>query len=364
MAYKNLTDSEIQEIAAAYYDERKDHAHAQVTPRHVLVGGQPGAGKSAAAAPIRAELAKQGGYIHVDADRMRERIPTAGTKPTSQETQQDAGKLVSRLRELAIEGKRNIVEEGTFASLSAAFIADKQQRGYAVELVAVATPREQSLLGIHERFELQHAHGAPNPRFVPAEYHDTAMLGFEKTLATHAATLDRVRVIDRAGATLYDSASGKGNALEALAEGQRMTDAKLAGTLKAWQDIDAAAQGRNAPADYLAAIREHQERVDEMQKSRIHDFSMSQLDANTKTLAADPRFAAHTGDELLKAGYFRGFHEKAGEFKGRAPDFQTYDGFVADKANLAQLPAVADLRGMAFERERPQHARDIDGQSL
>lgn len=268
------------------------------------------------------------------------------------------------MRELTIAGKRNIVEEGTFASLSGAFIADKQRRGYSVELVAVATPREQSLLGIHERYELQHAHGAPNPRFVPADYHDTAMQGFEKTLATHAAAFDRVRVIDRAGATLYDSASGKGNALEALAEGQRMTDSKLAGTLKAWQDIGAAAQGRNAPADYLAAISQHQERIEGMQKSRIHEHSMSQLDTNAKTLAADPRFAAHTGDELLKAGYFRGFHEKAGEFKGRAPDYSTYDGFVSDKANLAQLPDVSDLRGMTFERERQQHARDVDGHSL
>ncbi len=63
---------------------------------------------------VKAELTMQGGCVHVDADRMRERIRVGDSKPTSEQTQADAGRLVAVLRDQAIQGCRNIVEEGTF----------------------------------------------------------------------------------------------------------------------------------------------------------------------------------------------------------------------------------------------------------
>ena len=72
--YKPLTDNEVRETASAYYAERQAKSLPQEQPAIVLVGGQPGAGKSAASSIVKAELAMQGGYVHVDADRMRERI--------------------------------------------------------------------------------------------------------------------------------------------------------------------------------------------------------------------------------------------------------------------------------------------------
>jgi adenylylsulfate kinase-like enzyme len=115
--YKNLTDAEIQAISAKYFAKREEKSTAQKQPVIVFVGAQPGAGKSAAAERVRRELVKHGGYIHVDADRMREEIPINGGKPTSQETQADAGKLANAVRALAIKGRRNIIEEGTLRGL-------------------------------------------------------------------------------------------------------------------------------------------------------------------------------------------------------------------------------------------------------
>lgn len=226
--YKPLTDNEVRETAGAYYAERQAKSLPQEQPAIVLVGGQPGAGKSAASSMVKAELAMQGGYVHVDADRMRERIRVGDSKPTSEQTQADAGRLVATLRDQAIQGRRNIVEEGTFRSPDGAgkFVQGLQERGYKVELFAVATTREESLLGIYQRHELQHAAGGANPRFVSEKYHDEAMQGFESTLARTAAQLDRVRVADRSGAVLYDSAiqtNKQPNALEALAASSATT---------------------------------------------------------------------------------------------------------------------------------------------
>ncbi len=86
---------------------------------------------------------------------------------------------------------------------------------------------------------------------------------------------------------------------------------------------------------------------------------MNRLDANAATLARDARYAHHTGGELAKAAYFRGFHEKASEFKGIAPDFVKYDATAADRQTLRQFPDVSDLDGRAMPKQ-PAH----DGNSL
>src|SRR6218665_1933469 len=102
--YKPLTDKEIRDTAGAHYAERQAKSLPQEQPAIVLVGGQPGAGKSAASSMVKAEQ--------------------------------------------AIQGRRNIVEEGTFRSPDGAgkFVQGLQERGYKVELFAMATSREESLL--------------------------------------------------------------------------------------------------------------------------------------------------------------------------------------------------------------------------
>ena len=361
-AYKPLTDEQVKAIALDYYVKRAGKTTAQDEPRMVLVGGQPGAGKSQASMLAKSELREQGGYIHIDADRMRERIPLGNSKPTSQETQADAGKLVQALRELAVANRRNILEEGTYKEPEGAerFVAGKREQGYNIEMLAVATPREQSLLGIYIRHELQHQAKADNPRMVAETYHDDAMRGFENTLTKAGVVLDRTRVIDRGGNVLFDSqAQGRGNVLEALAEGRKLTDDKLKETADVWAETREMAAQRQAPPSYQATLQGHHKRIEEMQKERIHGHAMNQLDANAATLARDAKYAQHTGDELAKAAYFRGFYEKASEFKGIAPDFAKFDATAADRQTLRQFPDVSDLDGRAMPKQRAH-----DGNSL
>lgn len=361
-AYIELSAARAHQIGTDYFREREARALPAEQPTVVLVGGQPGAGKSAAAAQVRKDLKSSNGYVHVDADRMRERLPLPrGSHPTSEETQNDARRLVQILRTHAIDQRLNIIEEGTYRDANAVqkFVSDRNADGYKVEMMAVATPREESLLGVYQRYETQHLLDAPNPRFVPEKYHDEAYAGFEDTIAK--VQFDRVRVTNRAGDVLFDSRNNQGSALEALAEGRKLTDAKLASIGRAWLSVDELAKARNAPAAYLESVSRHSTRIQDMQSERIHSHAMKTLSANGQVLRGDPRYQQHTNQELVKAAYFRGFHEKACEFKRSQPDFVKYDTTVASRSALAQLPDVKDLAGKTIERTR---TKDNDGLSL
>ncbi len=186
-----------------------------------------------------------------------------------------------------------------------------QERGYKVELFAVATPREESLLGIYQRHEMQHAAGGANPRFVSEKYHDEAMQGFESTLDRAAAQLDRVRVADRSGTVLYDSVI-QGN------------------------------QHRNAPGPYLEAVISHARRLKDMRNERFgsrgadkDDFSQlspseqSVLD-NSRVLLKSQGFSPQSSDAILKEldaklRLERQKKNRDGGDPGKSPALRVYD---------------------------------------
>ena len=259
-AYKPLSDDEVRQIAGDYYADRVRKTVALDKPCFVLVGAQPGAGKTAAGKMIRAELREEGGFIHIDADRMRESIPLRGTRPTSEQTQRDAGRLVQELRRVTLAGRRNALEEGTFRDPDGALsvIKARKAQGYRVELVAVATPRAESVLGIYQRYETQHLAGSLNPRFVQEAYHDAAMQGFGKTFQAVENVVDRVRVVTRSGELLHDSARDKNphpSAYAALRAGQELTPHRREMVQNGWSVVAELARARGADAAYLEAVR-------------------------------------------------------------------------------------------------------------
>ncbi|MCB1996670.1 MAG: zeta toxin family protein [Rhodoferax sp.] len=251
-------------ITSSYFAQRAARSSAQDQPRVVLVGGQPGAGKSAGGELVRDELKAQGGFVHVDADRMRERIPLGTARLPSSETQADAGRLANALRLMAIEARRNIVEEGTFRNPQSVqrFVDRLQEQGYKVEMVVVATSREESLLGIYQRHERQHQVGNPNPRFVTEDYHDAAMQGFSATVSQLAHQLDRLRIINRGGQLLYDSQrQPRDDATMALQAAREIPAERRTMLADGWAAVAAAARERGANPQYLDAIGGHARRV-------------------------------------------------------------------------------------------------------
>ena len=270
-AYINLTNEKVVDIANEFYGERESKTLPQNKPILVIVAAQPGAGKSAAARLAKLEAKQNGGYIHVDADVMRGKIPLDdGVNPPSEQTQQDAGALANTVRNLAIEGRRNIIEEGTFR-LPNAFrntIDRMHKLGYRVELLAVATSREESQLGIFQRYEDQCASPTTkNPRFVRSEYHNSAMDGFTANIEQDGALFDRARVITRNGQILFDSNSkenAQNSVYEALIAGRKMPREKIIDIANAWENVKAQAVSRNAPKDYLDEIDKHAKHINDL----------------------------------------------------------------------------------------------------
>lgn len=78
--YQSISDEDISVIANKFYDEKQHLTEFQEKPKAIFVAGQPGAGKTKAANLVKAELKELGGYLPVDADRMREELPTGGDR--------------------------------------------------------------------------------------------------------------------------------------------------------------------------------------------------------------------------------------------------------------------------------------------
>ena len=368
--YKSLELSEVKDISEDYYQSRSRKTEPQDNPTIVLVGAQPGAGKTNIAISMRNELSAQGGFIHVDADRMREKIYLGDSNPTSAQTQADAGKLVASLRSMAIDNKRNILEEGTFRNSESVdkFINDRHKDGYKVELAGVATSRVESVLGIYQRYELQHLPQDANPRFVPIKYHDEAMEGFDKTVATLSEKFDRVRIFQRSGDVLYDSQSNNNKyatPLEAIYEGRKVDDRRLKAISDSWERVEFLAEERKAPAAYKREIEGHKKDVADIIQSRLHEHSMKNVDKHLRVLVQDKRFDNQNDKDLLRAAYFRGMHEKSAEFKGEPTRFQVYDSAMA--AKQLDLPHVVDLLDHKVDRNEGKsipRSQDEPGHSL
>lgn len=348
MQYKPLPDEKIRGIAQQEFTRQSKTAHSVELPKYVAIAGQAGAGKTAASQMVRDELKGKGGSIHLDTDIMRETLPLYGKKPPAEETQRDAGKIVDELRSLAIEKNLNIVEESTFRDSKwvSSLIEERKAQGYEVELMAVATPPQQSLVSVYVRHEAEHKAGIENPRLVPESFHKVSVDGFKETVKDNADKFNRVRVTTRSGEILFDSEKPTihKTAIEAVEKGQKPTDQHLIAISKAWHHaLDGAAQ-RGANPNYVKAIEQHMNDIEDQKKERIHEHALTNVSKNLEVLSKDSRFQSHTSDELLKVAYFRGFHEKANEFKGLEPNYQTFDATMSDRDIVKNhLPEVEGL---------------------
>ncbi|PJK09058.1 hypothetical protein CO610_04270 [Lysobacteraceae bacterium NML95-0200] len=272
-------------------------------PLLLLVAGQPGAGKTGLAETNKQYLRAHGGYIHLDADRLRELLPgyaalaAAHGEAASEITQAAAGACVTRLRQYAVETRRNILEEGTLragADTFTRYIQRMQEVGYLVELRVLAVSPEESLLGIYKRYEGQIAAHSPAPRFVPEDYHRSTTHALAQTIAALEKQADKVLVFDRRGHVLHQHLRGDGDsgASAILCAAQQDNNAQSKAALAlGWDAIFKTAHARNAKPDYLQRIALHQARLHaamraDMEASKIYDDKLPGAQAFSQKLAA------------------------------------------------------------------------------
>ena len=187
---------------------------ASLTPKVVIVAGQPGAGKSALIEFSKLEFASQTAAV-INGDEYRDFHPQSedilllDDKLFAERTDPDVREWTRRLFDSAIINRRNIIFEGTMRQRKPIMdtITRLKQSGYAVEILAIAVKKEFSELGIIERYEDQKRTRGGTGRWTPPSSHDEAYVNMPNTLARIEAALpvDRVRVLTRSLECLYDN---------------------------------------------------------------------------------------------------------------------------------------------------------------
>lgn len=240
-------------------------------PRLILIGGQPGAGKTAVLTASHHELAQSGPTIRIVGDDLRSYHPQflafqrQDPETASQFTQGDAGRWTEKLLSVAAERQVNIVFETTMRTPEnvARVIEVARHAGYAVEVRAVAVNPRVSWQANHYRFE-EMLHAGLAARIPPQHVHDAAIDGLRVSLDKIESEhlVDRVQLRTRGGSVIYDNErrddqwthrpSGR-LALE-REQSRPMTQVELQRFADDWNHVLARMEARSVSKDRIVAV--------------------------------------------------------------------------------------------------------------
>lgn len=241
-------------------------------PRMILLGGQPGAGKTAVLIASHAELDQTGPTIRIVGDDLRSYHPQfrafqqQDPETASQFTQLDAGRWTEKLLAAAVDRKVNIVFETTMRTPEnvARVIGMARAGGYDIEARAVAVNPRLSWQGNHYRFE-ERLHAGDAARFPPQHVHDAAVTGLRVSLEKIETEnlADRVQLRTRGGTVLYDNERGpdgwsRPRQVRAALEREHarpMTRGELQRFADDWSHVLGRMEDRRAHEDRIAAVR-------------------------------------------------------------------------------------------------------------
>lgn len=241
-------------------------------PRLILLGGQPGAGKTAVLIASHAELDRSGPTIRIVGDDLRSYHPNflafqrQDPETASQFTQADAGRWTEKLLAAATERNVNIVFETTMRTPEnvARVVGIARAAGYKVDARAVAVNPRLSWQGNHYRFE-EMLRAGDAARIPPQHVHDAAVTGLRVSLEKLESEnlVDRVELRTRGGTILYHNErtesgwSQPPHARLALEREQSrpMTTGELQLFADNWNHVLARMEERRVPDDRIAAVR-------------------------------------------------------------------------------------------------------------
>ena len=184
-------------------------------PKLILLGGQPGSGKTRSLVPdAEGDLAESGRPMLIDADQLRENHTgwkeaiLADDVTAAEKTHPDARKWVRKACALAIETRCNVILDGTMASQESIAQVVKQfdDAGYEIDARILAIDGSTSWLGVLYRYE-QKKSKRQDARMTPRTVHDHAVDGILETLAVieKDGRVGRIKIVARGGEVLYDS---------------------------------------------------------------------------------------------------------------------------------------------------------------
>lgn len=215
------------------------------TPVTVLLGGQPGAGKSRSG--LLAQKMHAGAHlVAVIGDDVRPAHPDYDQAVTEDPlnmphiTAEASGRWIARSVDHVREQGRSLLLEGTWRSPETVLGGAKSSKrvGHLVHAVLVGVPAEMSRLGSLERYYRDRDAGF-DARWTPPSAHNAAVSGLPATIATltESDDVDRFSIVARDGQILYDDENNSRGSAAAMAAFETVQNRPLsAEELAVWNE--------------------------------------------------------------------------------------------------------------------------------
>jgi predicted ABC-type ATPase len=209
-----LSPGEHERVYAEIRDRYLPKSQPQDQPVAIITGGQPGSGKSRITSEAMAELAARGGYVLVDADKLRRFHPgfddlmREDDRTAANLTHPDCGAWASSLRHEGMASGRNLIIDQTTRDPESLERISGQLRdsGYRIELRVMAVNEAVSEQRIYTRYEHQKDEMGIG-RFSTKDKHDEAYAGVPKALAAaeDKRLVDVIRIQDKDHNRIYEN---------------------------------------------------------------------------------------------------------------------------------------------------------------
>lgn len=262
---KNYTDEDVRKTVIRLLNYFKSMYEVQEKPKAILLGGQPGAGKSA----LENMINIKDEYISISGDDYRKYHPLYDQlnniygRDSSKYTQQWAGEITSHLITQLRAEKYNLIIEGTLrtAELPLKEARNLKNNGYSVELYVIAVKPEKSYLGTLLRYEKMIENGQ-TPRMTPKEHHDLVVNNIAQNLETiyKAKIFDNIKIYTRDNELLYNCKENSNINPKNIIEGEFNRKWKTEEILKykeSWQTLFEMLEKRKALTTEIEELKEN-----------------------------------------------------------------------------------------------------------
>lgn len=241
-------------------------------PTLIVLGGQPGSGKTALLTASLAELEQTGAAIRVVADDLRSYHPgfvahqNAGPMTAQHFTQEDAGIWSEKLLTAATGRRVHVVFETTMRTPDNVekVMAAGRFAGYRIEARVLAVGPRVSWQGCHYRFEELH-HAGVAARIPPRAVHDAAVTGLAESLERieRRKLADRVVIQRLDGDAVYDNVLSNGQWLTAAGARQVFEETRhhplsreeIDAFATVWARVVSRMEARSAPATLIDEVK-------------------------------------------------------------------------------------------------------------
>lgn len=208
----DFTKEDVSKTAGRLYERLAASLFPMERPRAVLLGGQPGAGKTTMTHLFQEKF--QNNAMVVSGDHYRclhpnhEKLVERYGKDATPAANAFSGAVTEELIALASAAQYDLIVEGTFRTAEVPLNTCRilKERGYRVDAACLAVKPELSYFSTLYRYELMKESGM-TPRATSKEAHDQTVRALPGNLNTLYASglFDTIQLYTRGGERVYDS---------------------------------------------------------------------------------------------------------------------------------------------------------------